>query len=263
MPENNLPTDDLRLIRETAIKAGDIAMGYFRSNPQVWYKNGTSPVSEADMAVNTFLHDNLRAERPDYGWLSEETADDQSRLSGNAVFVVDPIDGTRAFVKGDDRWCVSVAVVRNGLSTAGVLVCPARGEVFEAHIGADALKNGDPIHVCVQGEAISIAAAQSVLNRLPKTFMQNKQSAPHVPSLAYRIAMVADGRLDATLVRPDAHDWDLAAADLILRRAGGAMVDPSGAQLRYDRKSVKHGVLIAASKAFLPELCKVICGIDL
>ena len=155
MQENEEALADLALIREAALKAGDIAMGYFRKNPDVWYKGGRSPVTEADISVNTYLNEKLSAARPGYGWLSEENEDDRAQRRQDRVFVVDPIDGTRAFVNGEDVWCVSIAVVEAGVSLAGVLVCPARREVFEAAEGAGATKNGKQITVSSAESAAS------------------------------------------------------------------------------------------------------------
>lgn len=263
MPENDIRSDDLTLIREAAREAGSIAMQYFRKDPEVWYKDGRSPVSEADMAVNRFLHAELLKARPDYGWLSEETEDDKSRLHGDAAFVVDPIDGTRAYIRGEDVWCVSVAVVRDGHTVAGVLACPARDEFYESGVDTGVRKNGDPIHVARPGTADLIAAPDIVYDRLPKDWTSGLIRSKHISSLAYRVAMVADGRLAATFIKPNSHDWDLAAADLILRNAGGAIVDLHGDRLRYNQNNTRHGILLAGPDAFLPELQNAAAGIDL
>lgn len=263
MPESNTETKDLALIREAAQEAGRIAMRYFRKDPDVWYKNGRSPVSEADIAVNRFLHAELLAARPHYGWLSEETEDDKSRLDGEAVFVVDPIDGTRGYVRGEDAWCVSVAVVRDGVTIAGILSCPACGEFYEGSHNGDALKNGAAIRVAKSGADGVVAAPDAVYDRLPENLVGGLTRSPHIPSLAYRIAMVADGRLAATFIKPNSHDWDLAAADLILRNAGGAIIDIDGNPIRYNRRTVNHGVLIAGPDEFLPELLNAATSIDL
>lgn len=262
MPENNPAQSDLELISDIAEEAGRIAMTYFRKDPDVWYKGGTSPVTEADIAVNDFLKDRLTKARPDYGWLSEETEDDRSRLASETLFVVDPIDGTRAFVAGQDLWCVSVAVVRAGQTVAGVLSCPARGELFAAAANTEATKNGEAISVADLHSGGKIASSRSVFKKLPTRFVAGMEKAPHVPSLAYRLAMVADGRLAATLVTANANDWDLAAVDLILTKAGGAITDIQGHPLRYNKDSTAHDVLIAASVELLPSLRDALDGID-
>lgn len=262
MPESNAP-GDLELVSDAAREAGRIAMRYFRKDPKVWYKNGTSPVTEADIKVDDFLRNRLMAAKPDYGWLSEETEDDQSRLSNRTSFVVDPIDGTRAFVGGQDTWCVSVAVVQAGRTVAGALACPARDELFTAGEQTAAIKNGSKIRVADKLTGGKIASSRSVFRKLSDQFVAGMEKATHIPSLAYRLAMVADGRLAATLVSANAHDWDLAAADIILAKAGGAIIDLQGEPLRYGRDSTTHGVLIAASVALLPSLRDALGDIDI
>lgn len=250
---------DLTLILDAARQAGDVALGFFKQDPEVWWKNeGGSPVSAADYAANEKLETILRTARPDYGWLSEETDDDSDRLSRRTVFVIDPIDGTRAFIGGMDTWCVSVAVVHDGRPVAGVLVAPAFGEEFTAFAGGPALKNGEVLSVSTPQEdgILNVAAPEDLVSGLAPSFRDDVRRIKHVPSLAYRIAMVADARIDGTLVKPAAHDWDLAAADLILQQAGGQLVDASGAPLVYNRTDVTHGTLCAAAEHALPVLLR-------
>ena len=263
-PPADMPSGDLALIRDAAREAGEIAMRYFRNDPDVWMKNGTSPVSAADIAVDGFLRRTLLAARPDYGWLSEETADNLERLHARRTFVVDPIDGTRAFIEGRDVWCVSIAVVEDGLSLAGVLECPAKGELYEAGRSGPALLNGGTIAVAAGtrgGSDLRVAGPKAMLRAAP-SWMRGGPDIPYIPSLAYRIAMVARGALDATFVRPDSHDWDLAAADLILRRAGGGLVERDGAPPAYGGADPRHGALAAGSGPLLAEMAGVIAGLD-
>src|SRR5688572_23950780 len=137
--------DDLQLLRSTAVAAGILATAYFRKDVRFWNKSNASPVSEADVVVDRFLETTLRAARPDYGWLSEEGEDDDSRLAAARAFVVDPIDGTRGFLRGDDSWTICVAVVEAGQPIAGVVYAPARDEMYEASIGGGARLNGRPL----------------------------------------------------------------------------------------------------------------------
>lgn len=248
---------DLALIREAAREGAEIALRYFGRSPESWMKNGTSPVSAADIAVDRFLSDTLRAARPDYGWLSEETADSPERLSARRTFVVDPIDGTRAFLEGRRTWCVSVAVVENGVPLVGVLDCPARREIYEAAIGGAARRNGETIRVSAPGDRPRVAGPKPMLAQAP-AFMRAGEPVSYIPSLAYRIAMVASGEIDATFVKPNAHDWDLAAADLILRRAGGAVLDAAGRPLFYAGPQPRHGALAAGSGALLDDMVQLI-----
>jgi myo-inositol-1(or 4)-monophosphatase len=259
--ETSLPAleADLALIRDAAREGGEIAMRHFGKDPETWLKDGSSPVTEADIAVDEFLRLTLLAARPDYGWLSEETVDNPERLSARRTFVVDPIDGTRAFIEGKRTWCVSIAVVENGVSLAGVLDCPARQEIYAATLDSDATLNGQKISVSVQGREPRIAGPKQLISLAPD-YIRSGPTIAYVPSLAYRIAMVASGELDATFVKPNSHDWDLAGADVILRRAGGAVLDTTGNPPRYAGPKPRHGALVAGSGALLRDMANVISG---
>lgn len=254
--------DDLKLICEAAIAAGDLALPYFRGaiDLEVQMKVGNSPVSAADYAVNAYLMTVLKKARPDYGWLSEETLDEDKshRMAAQRTFVVDPIDGTRGFIEGRDQWCISVAVVEQGRPIAGALVCPARSEIYTAVLGAGAALNGKPLNLprhirpklVIGGPRIYADAMDANTDIV---FSRHG----HVPSLAYRIAMVASGLMDGTFVKPHAHDWDVAAADLILSEAGGVLVDENGANFIYNMESSVKPVMIASHI----ELAKAMLGI--
>lgn len=250
--------DDLDLIVDAARKGGEIAMRYFRTKPQVWMK-GTSPVSEADYAVDKFLYDALRLARPTYGWLSEETADTPERLGLRRVFVVDPIDGTRAYLDNRETWCVSIGVVEDGRPLCGVLVAPARGEIFSATLGGGSWLNGERLSGSPPGERLSIGGPKPMLDKAEAS-LGRFERAGYVPSLAYRIAMVAAGRIDATFVKPNAHHWDLAAADIILTEAGGGIVNSTGSAPNYALADPTHGSLVAAAGHQLDRLGLVLAG---
>lgn len=266
MPEHELTTagatQDLPLLREAAREAGAIAMGYFGQNPQVWMKGGTSPVSEADHAADAYLRRTLLAARPDYGWLSEETVDDPVRLSARRTFVVDPIDGTRGFLEGQRTWCVSVAVVEQGRTLAGVLECPALDESYWALPGQGAFRNGKRITVREPTGTAEISGLKQLIDLMPAEWQRRLKRAPYSPSLAYRLAMIANGSLDATFVKPNAHDWDIAAADLILREAGGQLLDRHGRAPLYAGEVIRHGTLAAGSGELLAVLAGVIAGLE-
>jgi myo-inositol-1(or 4)-monophosphatase len=192
----------------------------------------------------------LLAARPDYGWLSEETVADGSRLAARRTFVVDPIDGTRAFIGGQDMWCVSIAIVEEGRPIAGVLDVPAKNEIYEARTDGPALKNGAPVKVRTAGD-LPVVAGPKTMTRTVLPGVGQTVKVPYIPSLAYRIAMVAEGEIDATFVKPNSHDWDLAAADLILRRAGGEVLTPEGTAPLYAGENPRHGTLVAGSGSLL------------
>ncbi|WP_394891159.1 3'(2'),5'-bisphosphate nucleotidase CysQ [Mesorhizobium sp. AaZ16] len=249
---------DLPLLREAAREAGKIALRYFRQSPEVWMKTGQSPVSEADFAVDRYLRETLLAARPNYGWLSEETLDSAERLGSRRLFVVDPIDGTRGFLDGRTAWCVSIAVVEEGAPIAGVLECPAREETFWAVPGMGAQKNGIPLKVRDIGDAPEIAGPKQMINAMPQNWRERCRPISYIPSLAYRIAMIADGKLDATFVKPNAQDWDLAAADLILREAGGKVLTYKAKPPVYGGAVTTHGKLVAGSGRLLDVMGRVI-----
>ena len=253
---------DLSLILDAARQAGRIAMGFFNRNPEVWLKGGQSPVSEADYAVDAYLREALLAARPDYGWLSEETADLPVRLNSRRTFVVDPIDGTRAFLDGRSTWCVSIAVVENGKPVAGVLECPVKSEIFVAEAGRGAFKNGAAVRVRQPGDCLDVAGPKQFVQAMPAELRDISRTVPYIPSLAYRVAMVASGDLDATFVKPNAQDWDLAAADLLLREAGGQVLDQRGRTLHYAGPNPRHGALVAGSGRLLTAMTAVIAGFD-
>lgn len=266
MPESRIaltaPEEDLALITEAAREGGRIAMGFFGTEHEVWWKGGRSPVTKADLAVDRFLHDRLREARPDYGWLSEETLASPERLSAARSFVVDPIDGTRAFMGGRSRWCVSIAVVEHGKTIAGVLDCPALDEIYTASTGNGAAMDGKSITVREPGRELHIAGPKPMLAALPDRLSSRVVAHGYVPSLAYRIAMVARGALDATFVKANSHDWDIAAADLILREAGGLIVDPQRRPPLYAGPSPSHGILVAGSAPLMDEMVTALAGFN-
>jgi len=244
---------DLELLIASARRAGEIAMTFFRRDPDVWTKAGDSPVSEADIAVDAFLRETLLEARPGYGWLSEETAEMVRSDDAGRTFVVDPIDGTRAFIEGRKSWCVSVAIVEQGRPVAGVLDCPALSEIYSAASGQGAWMDGVALRVGPPSTPARLAGPRNLVDSLKPTTIDIRRM-PYVPSLAYRIAMIAGRALDATFVRPNANDWDLAAADLILEEAGGQLLTFDGQVPRYLRGDPRHGALLAGSGSLLSEL---------
>lgn len=243
-----LNRSDLQLICDAAREAGQIALGYFGKDPEVWMKGGSSPVSEADHAADKYLSDVLRAARPDYGWLSEETTDNSERLDCQRVFIVDPIDGTRGFISGHKKWCVSVAVVDRGKPVCGVLECPALEETYSALAGEGAWLNGARISAGKVAEQQRITGPDRLVEKYAVEIDEKIEDMPFVPSLAYRMAMVATGELDGTYARANSHDWDIAAADLILGEAGAVLSELNGEPVIYNRKKITHDILVAGSQ---------------
>jgi myo-inositol-1(or 4)-monophosphatase len=245
---------DLPAIAETlgatVRQAGDLALSMFQKPLKNWTKGPSeSPVSEADIAVNDLLHDRLRAIDTRFAWLSEESADDTARLEARYVWVVDPIDGTRAYIEGLPDWTVSVALVDSGRPVAAVLYAPATAEFFAAQRGCGATCNGDAIAVSpgTSLEAARIAGPRKLLDRL-LTSAPSLVAVPRIRSLALRLARVAQGTVDAAVAGGNSHDWDLAAADLLVHEAGGAFTPLAGGTVTYNRPVPRHGTLVAAGR---------------
>ncbi|MDU8943775.1 3'(2'),5'-bisphosphate nucleotidase CysQ [Ovoidimarina sediminis] len=243
-----MPAHDLDLLTDAARAAGDIARGFFEGANRVWDKADGGPVGEADIAVDTYLRETLTAARPDYGWLSEETEDDPARLSARRLFVVDPIDGTRAFIAGEATWSHSIAVVEDGVVKAGVVYLPIKDRLFSARLGHGAELNGRPLaaSAATRETGARILAARPALDD-----SHWAGGAPPVhrhfrPSLAYRLSLVGEGRFDGMLTLRDAWEWDIAAGSLIAAEGGAEVTDRTGAALRFNnRHPVTPGVIAA------------------
>lgn len=244
-----MPARDLDLLLNAAERAGDIALRHFRAAPKVWDKaDNAGPVTEADLEVDAALRSHLLAERPDYGWLSEETDDDKARLDMDRVFILDPIDGTRAFIAQEDSWAHALAVAERGVVTAAVVFLPVTGELFAAARGQGATLNGDPIRVSPQPQADG--ASMLTTHR----FMEPQNwpgGVPQVrrsfrPAIATRMALVAQGRYDALLTLRDAWEWDIAAGALLIEEAGGIVTDRLGNGLRFNAAFPKAKGVLAA-----------------
>ncbi len=244
-----MPENDLDLLVDAARAAGEIALPYWRNAPKEWDKgDGAGPVTEADIAVNDALMNQLRAARPDYGWLSEESEDSAGRLDHDRVFIVDPIDGTRAFIAGDRSWSHSLAVAEKGKIIAGVVFLPVAGKMYSARASEGAWLDGMPI-TASRRDDLSDAGVLCARNMLAPALWP--RGVPPVkrhfrPSLAYRLALVAEGRFDAMLTLRDTWEWDVAAGSLIAREAGAAVTDRLGNPLEFNRPLPKLPGILAA-----------------
>jgi myo-inositol-1(or 4)-monophosphatase len=240
---------DAALLTGTVREAGALALSLFRTELKNWIKGASSPVSEADIAVNDLIARRLRSATPDYGWLSEESADEEARLDKKLVWIVDPIDGTRAYLAGREDWCVSVALVADARPLMGAVFAPASSEFFFAQAGRGSSLNGTAIQA-TSGIALDfprIAGPKPLVERLNRNGGEISLH-PRIGSLALRLCRVADGKLDAAFAGGQSRDWDLAAANLIVQEANGSMTALSGDTILYNRREVTHGVLVAAGR---------------
>ena len=240
---------DAALLNDAVREAGALALSLFRTELRNWTKGASSPVSEADIRVNDLLETRLRAATPDYGWLSEESADDEQRLGKRLVWIVDPIDGTRGYLAGREDWCVSVALVDDTAPVLAAVFAPASEEFFFAARGQGATRNHLPISAAAGSELdfSRIAGPKPLVERLSGSSGEVILH-PRIGSLALRLCRVGQGSLDAAFAGGQSRDWDLAAANLIVQEADGSMTALSGDPILYNRREVTHGALVAAGR---------------
>jgi myo-inositol-1(or 4)-monophosphatase len=195
----------------------------------------------------------LSALLPEAAWLSEETVDDPVRLDSRLVWIVDPIDGTRAFAGGHPDWSVSIGLVDEGRPVLGVVHAPVHERLYEAARGAGAFCNGIRLSASGHGQSLRVAGPKPLIERFERRY-GSVRHLPKVPSLALRLVRVAEGSIDLGLVSARSADWDIVAADLILREAGAFLSDFSGAAPSYNRPQPKHGEMLAAGAWLHPRV---------
>ena len=245
---------DLDLIRDAALAAGALAEAERAKGLKITAKSGGSPLTNADLAVDDMLKDRLLTARPEYGWLSEETADSADRLSRQRIFVVDPIDGTVAFMKNRPWWCVPIAVVENGRPVAAVIHVPSTGETYEALTSGGARLNRRAI----------MASDETTLDDAAVLADARLMEGPHWPepwppmryekrnALAYRMALVASGAFDAAIALTPKWDWDVAAGALIAAEAGAKVSDHHGRPWRFNQPDPRQASLVCSAPALHP-----------
>lgn len=243
-----MPERDLALLLEAAEAAGRLALHYRETGFETREKPGLGPVTDADIAVDDMLRAELRAARPDYGWLSEETPDTPARLAAERVFLVDPIDGTRDFIGGGRSWGPSLAIAEAGRLIAGVVRLPALDRSYAAARGQGATRDGERLTAGDRGEITGarVLASAAALAPTAWTGPPPPLERSFRPSLAYRLCLVAEGAFDATLTFRDSWEWDIAAGALIVQEAGAQATDSQGAPLVFNGPSGLVPGLIAA-----------------
>ncbi len=239
---------DLELLTAAAKAAGAIASRHFRRDPRVWHKSGDAgPVTEADLEIDAMLREELLGARPTYGWLSEETADTAERLRRRRVFVIDPIDGTRAFIEKSPTFSHSLAVVEHGVPVAAVVYLPEEDLLFTAAAGAGAHCNGAPMRPSQRDDldGARILAAKSNFDPGHWTGGGLPCERHFRSSLAYRLCLVANGAFDGMITLRDCWEWDIAAGTLIAQEAGASATDRHGAALRFNNPHPTQPGLLA------------------
>lgn len=258
--------NDLELIRDAARTVGETARELRSEGLLTRDKGGgMGPVTNADLEVDALLKAMLMQARPEYGWLSEETADDPARLSRERLFVVDPIDGTVSFMKGLSYWAVSIAVVEAGKPIAAVVHAPDLNETYVAEAGGGARLNGEAI----------VASGASLVENCGMLGDAKMFGHPAWPrpwpdmrietrnSIAYRLCLVADGRFDAALALSAKNEWDVAAADLICAEAGASLTDHKGRLFAYNKPVPSMPSVVCAAPGLHPLILDRVRHIDL
>ena len=257
---------DLDLVLRAIRAAGDAVLPAFRAGQEVRYKGPDQPVTDADLEANRILHDVLLGERPEYGWLSEETKDTPERLGKERLWVVDPIDGTNSFVEGYPEFAISVALVDRGRVVVGAVLNPATDELYHAVVGGGAFLDGAPIRVSATDETAAvrrIAASRWEMGRGELDHFAAPWQVSPLGSTAYKMAKVADGSVDVFISAGPKNEWDVAGAAVIVTEAGGRVTGPRGAKLHYNQpdpawrgivasNGVLHDAVLAMNPSHLP-----------
>ena len=241
-------SEDHALLLETVREGGALAFSYFHDGVKHWDKGDDDPVSEADHAVDDLLKEKLLAARPGYGWLSEETEDDPKRMECRDIWVVDPIDGTRAFIQQRAEFTVCAALVRDGRPVAGAVYNPATEEFYDAFLGGGARLNGKAIKVSTAPdfEGARLLTGRNLFKNAGPLHKPNDVTIHMVNSIAYRMCLAAEGRYDACISLSGKSDWDIAAAEIILAEAGGRNTNAHGEGFTYNLPDPRHRSVISA-----------------
>jgi myo-inositol-1(or 4)-monophosphatase len=241
--------EDLERIRAALTRAAAILGQYYRTDVGVRYKTATSPVTDADEAVDAALRRELP--RADEGWLSEESEDDRARLDRRRVWIVDPLDGTREFLEGVPHWNVSIGLAEEGEAVAGGIYNPSTEELFLGSRETGVSLNGTPVTVSRRASldgAVALANRWAVRKR-PAQWTGQPFRVQVVGALAYSLALVAAGRADALWSRSPKAEWDTAAGTALILAAGGRVTTYEGAPLRFNAWPPRAPGIIATNGA--------------
>jgi myo-inositol-1(or 4)-monophosphatase len=229
-------------VARIAAQAGRIAASRSGTGYKTWEKVPGHPVCDIDLEIDALLREQLGRLDPEAGWLSEETLDDTDRIERRRLWVVDPIDGTRDFLRDRPGWCVSVALVEDRVPVLGVLAAPSRGELWTAARGLGSARNGVPLRVSPRAALIGARVPADQLPRVDRDLV----AVAKPNSIALRIAMVAAGEADLLATLRWGFEWDIAAAALIAEEAGATVSGALGQPLAFNTASGEaFGVLVA------------------
>ena len=253
------------LVKESVFKAGKIALKWFKKDPEQWEKKDGSLLSKADIEINDLLNKLLKNKNPEYGWLSEENEDDRSRLNKKITYIVDPLDGTKAFLEGKKEFSISVAMVKEGIPISGIVYSPSTDEMFEAEKNKGSWKNKKRIRISKYSklEKCKMIAFKPMFSHpawkepWPKMFIKNKNS------IAYRMALVASGEYDAMMALNSKNDWDLAAGDLLISESGGIVSLHTQKRIIYNEVNTTKPSVIGANEKIYKKITERVKMIEL
>nr|CRH08039.1 Putative inositol-phosphate phosphatase [Candidatus Magnetococcus massalia] len=259
------------LMQEAAKSCHDIIMRYFKHGKELGSEAGVrdkdvgNPLTEADLEVDKHLHKTLLGARPDYGWLSEETADNAERLKKERIWVVDPIDGTKEFIAGIPQFAISIGLVESGTVVAAVVYNPPEQELFSAYLGGGTLLNGEPIHTTERGElqGATCLASRSETKRGDWDDFKDLFELTTMGSIAYKLALVAAGRFDMTFTLTPKNEWDYCAGLLLVEEAGGKVCLKDGESFIFNRPHPKTRSVLATNGLLNPLLLERLQSVPL
>ena len=251
---------ELAVAEAAARGAGAVIRDLYARAYDVREKSHDNPVTEADLRANECIRSAIHGAFPDDGWLSEETADSETRLTKPRVWIVDPLDGTKEFIQHIPELCVCIALVTDGVPVLGISFNPIRDEMFAAAQGLGLRLNGEVAHVSAVAE---LAAARVLASRSEDKRGEWDPYKAHVHvvltgSVAYKLALIAAGRADATFSLTPKHEWDVCAGAALITEGGGTITDSSGVPLRFNRPRPKLPGIIATNRVLFPAIRELI-----
>ncbi|MCK4296123.1 MAG: 3'(2'),5'-bisphosphate nucleotidase CysQ [Candidatus Marinimicrobia bacterium] len=240
--------DELKTAKEAALRAGEILLKYYGRSYEIREKSKDNPVTTADFEADDFLRNTLLGSFPDYGWLSEETKDSPERLCKERVWVVDPLDGTKEFIKGIPEFVVSIGLVENCRPVLGVIYNPVKDEMFTAVKGKQTTLNSIPISCTncqLLSEASIFASRTETKDGLWKPYKKFFRKSIECGSIAYKLAKTAAGNADLFISLKPKNEWDICAGDFIVECAGGKVFTRKGEVIRYNSRNtfVPNGII--------------------
>ncbi|HTO56678.1 MAG TPA: 3'(2'),5'-bisphosphate nucleotidase CysQ [Pseudomonadales bacterium] len=240
---------ELAVAIEAARAAGAAIRAIYDTPFEVREKSKDNPVTEADLQANERIQSLIRREFPGDGWLSEETHDDRNRLAQSRVWIVDPLDGTKEFVQHVPEFCVCIALVERGEPIVSVSYNPVVDEMFAAERGGGLTLNGVSARV---SSTSTLSASRILASRSEDKRGEWDAYKPHfrvelTGSVAFKLALIAAGRADATFSLTPKNEWDICAGTLLITEGGGRVTDLNGQPLRFNQPDTRRSGLIASN----------------